>query len=184
MKVFNNVEIGFPKRNNVTDDVDIGSNAIIRSGTTIYEDVHIGDDFETGHGVLIRENTSIGDRVRIGSYSVIEGNVCIEDDVNIQSMVFISKNSVVGRGTFIGPCVVVTNDKYPMCVVGELKGAVIGEEAVIGAASVLLPGITIGTRSFVAAGSLVTRDVPDKMMAIGRPAGMVKRPKQMQRLEK
>lgn len=184
MKVFNNVEIGFPKRNNIfeSDDVDIGSNPLIRSGTTIYEDVYIGDDFETGHGVVIREHTTIGDRVRIGTYSIIEGHVCIEDDVNIQSMVFISKNSIVGRGTFIGPCVVVTNDKYPMCVVGELKGAVIGEDAIIGASSVLLPGVKIGDRSFVAAGALVAKDVPDDMMAIGHPAKIVELPRQMKRV--
>ena len=74
-----------------------------------------------------------------------------------------------------------TNDRYPPTGKPELKGPVLEEESVIGAKAIILPGINIGKGAAVAAGAVVTRDVPKGMMAIGSPAKLRKLPREMVR---
>ena len=173
-QIFEPVTLGFPSRENFSKPdfagVTIGKNAVIRSGTIIYCDVSIGDDFQSGHNVMIREKTTIGDRVAIGTASVIEGNTTIGNHVSIQSMVYIPTNTRIEDHVFIGPNAVLTNDRYPPTSIGGLNGPVIREGAAIGANTTLLPGVCIGEGALVAAGSVVTRDVPSRMLAIGSPA--------------
>lgn len=173
-RIFDPLTLGFPSREHLDKDVypgtSIGKNALLRSGGIFYSDVVIGDDFSSGHYVLIRERTRIGDRVAIGSYTIIEGEVTIGDDVRIQSGVFIPTNTRIGSQVFIGPHSVLTNDKYPPTGKPALEGPTIDDGAVIGANTTILPQIHLGTGSFVAAGAVVTRDVPPRTMAIGSPA--------------
>jgi acetyltransferase-like isoleucine patch superfamily enzyme len=172
--IFEQVTLGFPSRNNLTkkdfSGTTIGKNAIIRSGTILYCDVVIGDDFQTGHNVMIREKTRIGDRVAIGTGTVIEGHTVIGNDVSLQSMVYIPTETTIGDHVFIGPNAVLTNDRYPPTRTGDLKGPVIKNHAAIGANTTILPGVCIGESALIAAGSVVTRNVPDHMLAIGSPA--------------
>nr|WP_320162447.1 DapH/DapD/GlmU-related protein [uncultured Methanoregula sp.] len=179
-RIFEPVTLGFPSRANMgktgfTGTV-IGKNAILRSGTIIYCDVIIGDDFQTGHNVMIRENTKIGDRVAIGTATVIEGNVIIGCDTSLQSMVYIPTETRIGNHVFIGPNTVMTNDRYPPSH-GQMEGPTIGDHAAIGANATILPGVCIGEGALIAAGSVVTRDVPDHMLAIGSPAKLRDLPK-------
>jgi len=177
--IFNNVVLCFPTRDNITrsmigreiepNDLYIGEFSIIRPGTIIYEGVHLGERFESGHGVMIRENTVVGKNVRVGSYSVLEGDITIGDDVNIQSFVYIPKHTKIGNNVFIGPRVTFTNDKYPPFG-KDMIGATISDNVSIGANVTILPGITIGENSFIAAGAVVTKDIPPLSMAIGFPA--------------
>ena len=92
-------------------------------------------------------------------------------------MVYIPTNTTIGDHVFIGPNAVLTNDRYPPS--GCLEGPVIKTGAAIGANATILPGVCIGEGAFVAAGSIVTRDVPDHMMAIGTPARIKELPKEM-----
>jgi acetyltransferase-like isoleucine patch superfamily enzyme len=171
---FNNTTLGFPSKDNLvkTDfrGAVIGKKGVIRSGTIIYSDVWIGDNFSSGHNVLIRENTRIGNNVSVGSSSIIEGRCTIGDNVSIQSMVYIPTDVTIEDNVFIGPNVVLTNDKYPPKGGENLQGPVIGEGASLGANSTILPGIKIGRGSLVAAGAIVTKDVPGNKLAIGSPA--------------
>lgn len=173
-RIFEPVTLGFPSWDNMTKKdyvgTTIGKNAVIRSGAVFYCDVVIGDDFQTGHNVIIREKTTIGNRVAVGTNTVIEGHTLIGSDVSLQSMVFIPTNTKIGDHVFIGPNAVLTNDRYPPSRIGSLKGPVIKNHAAIGANTTILPGVCIGERALVAAGSIVTRDVPDHMLAIGTPA--------------
>ena len=155
--------------------------SVLRSGTIIYCDVVIGDDFQTGHNVIIREKTAIGNKVAIGTSTVIEGNCSIGSNVSLQSMVYIPTDTIIGDGVFIGPNAVLTNDRYPPTGIGGLQGPKIRDGAAIGANSTLLPGVCIGKGALVAAGSIVTRDVPDRMLAIGAPARIRDLPRQMKR---
>ena len=139
----------------------------------------IGNQFQCGHNVLIREKTQIGDRVAIGTSTVIEGNVTIGSDVNLQSMVYIPTNTTIGDHVFIGPNAVLTNDRYPPTGIGGLKGPVIRNYVAIGANTTILPGICIGEGSLVAAGAIVTHDVPAHMLAVGAPAKICKLPKEI-----
>ena len=179
--IFEPVTIGFPSRENIGKTSftgsTIGHHAILRSGTIIYCDVIIGDNFQSGHNTLIREKTHIGNRTAIGTATVIDGNSRIGNDVSLQSMVYIPTNTTIGDQVFIGPNAVLTNDRYPPS--GSLKGPIIKTGAAIGANTTILPGVCIGEGAFVAAGSIVTRDVPDHMMAIGTPARIKELPKEM-----
>jgi len=182
-RFFEPVTLGFPSRENLAKTgfpgTTIGKNAIVRSGTVLYCEVVIGDDFQTGHNVMIREKTWIGDRVAVGTGTVIEGYSTIGNDVSLQSMVFIPTETHIGDHVFIGPNAVLTNDRYPPRRIGGLKGPTIKNGAAIGANATLIPDICIGEGALVAAGAIVTRDVPDHMLAIGSPAKIKNLPHKM-----
>ncbi len=182
-QVFEPVTLGFPSRERI-DQSDypgtvIGKNAVLRSGTIIYCDVQIGDGFQCGHNVLIRERTLIGDGSAIGSSTVIEGSCTIGDRARIQSLVYIPTNTTIGSGVFIGPNAVFTNDRYPPTGKPSLIGPSLGDNSVIGANVTLLPGVRVGEGAAVAAGAVVTRDVPAGMLAIGVPARLRSLPGEM-----
>ncbi|NMB79941.1 MAG: N-acetyltransferase [Methanomicrobiales archaeon] len=182
-RIFEPVTLGFPSRDNFgkTDfsGTTLGNNAVLRSGTILYCDVIIGDDFQTGHNVIIREKTTIGNHVAIGTSTVIEGNCRIGNNVSLQSMVYIPTDTIIEDAVFIGPNTVLTNDRYPPTRIGGLKGPYIKKGAAIGANTTLVPGVIIGEGALVAAGAVVTRDVPDHTLAIGSPARIKDLPRQM-----
>ena len=181
--IFEPVTLGFPSRDKMQKTgfigTTIGKNPVIRSGTILYCDVIIGDFFQTGHNVVIREETRIGDRVSIGTATVIDGHTTIGNDVSLQSRVYIPTNTRIGNHVFIGPNAVLTNDRYPPTRIGGLDGPNVMDGAAIGANATLLPGVCIGEGALVAAGAIVTRNVPDHMMAIGAPAKIRELPKIM-----
>ncbi|UCG02023.1 MAG: N-acetyltransferase [Candidatus Heimdallarchaeota archaeon] len=150
----------------------IGSYAVIRSGTIIYADVEIGDYFQTGHNVMIREMTKIGNRVVVGTNSVIDGNVEIGNFVKIETNVYIPTHMKIGNHVFIGPGAVFTNDKYPQRLRDEYEpnGPILEDSVTVGANSAILPGIRIKEGAIIGAGSVVTKDVPPWNFAIGNPA--------------
>ena len=150
----------------------IGDRAIIRSGTVVYGDVKIGDDLRTGHNVLIREHTTIGDNVLIGTNAIVDGHVHIGNNVKVESNVYIPSHTRLGNYVFLGPGAVLTNDKYPQRLRDEYtpRGPALEDSTSVGANATILPGITIGKGSMVAAGSVVTRDVPPWSLAIGVPS--------------
>ena len=153
----------------------IGKNPLIREPTIIYPDNVIGDNFQTGHFVVIRQNNRIGNNVSIGIHSDVAHDVVIEDNVRIHSKCFIPEYSIIKKNAWIGPCVVLTNDKYPNSIDGKsnLKGPIIEEYAKIGANSTILPGVKIGKYALIGAGTVVVNDVPDYAIIVGNP-GKVK----------
>ncbi|HEY41101.1 MAG TPA: N-acetyltransferase [Dehalococcoidia bacterium] len=150
-------------------ELEIGENAIIRSGSVIYSQVQIGNNFRGGHNILIRENTEIGDNVLVGTNAVVDGDCRIGNNVSIQTGVYVTRHTVIEDDVFMGPYCVTTNDKY-MFYGAELKGPIIKEGARIGANATLLPGIVIGRGAVVGAGAVVTRDVTDGEVVVGNPA--------------
>ncbi len=162
----------------------LGKNPLIRSNSIIYNDVEVGDNFKTGHGVTIREKTTIGNNVLIGTNTIIEGHCSIGNNVSIQSNVYLPTNTIIEDHVFIGPCACFTNDKYPIRVDFDLKGPIIKCGASIGANSTFLSNIEIGEGAMVAAGAIVTMDVPDYFLAIGAPARIKPLPKHLKKLNK
>lgn len=149
----------------------IGKNAKIRAGSIIYADVSAGDFFQTGHHAMIRENTRIGDHVVIGTNTVIDGNVAIADFVKIESNCYICTHVTIGTRVFLGPNVTLLNDKYPLKMRDSYKpqGPAIEDGVTLGGGVVVLPGVRVGAGSFVAAGAVVTKDVPPKSFVKGVP---------------
>ncbi len=150
-------------------ELSIGRNSIIRSGAIIYSGVRIGDDFRGGHNILIRENTEIGNNVLVGTNSVIDGDCKIGNNVSLQTGVYVTRYTIIEDRVFLGPQCVTTNDKY-MEYGTELKGPLIKEGAKIGANATILPGLTIGQKTIVGAGAVVTENTADNEIVAGNPA--------------
>ena len=164
--------IGIPFKDYQGEKTIIGEGAHIRSHTTIYAGNIIGKNFQTGHKASLRELNTIGNDVSIGTHSIVEHHVLIEDGVRIHSQAFIPEFCILRKHCWIGPCVTLTNAKYPQSpnVKNELKGCVIEEHAKIGANTTILPGITIGANSLVGAGSVVTKNIKAHWASAGNPA--------------
>lgn len=168
--------VGYPYRGMPPGEItEIGEGALIRSHTVIYAGNRIGRNFQTGHGAFIRECNMIGDNVSIGTRTVVEHHVIIEDGVRIHSQAFIPEYTHLKRGCWVGPCVVITNARYPLSprAKEELRGAVVEPEAKIGANATLLPGVRVGRNALVAAGAVVVKDVPDGAVVAGNPAVII-----------
>lgn len=140
----------------------------------IFPGVDIGEETRLGNFVLIRTDTRIGCRCTIGSNVDIEGDVIIGEDVSLQSFCYITRGVVIEDCVFCGPRVTTMNDrricyKRPMLEFVP-AGPRICRAARVGGGSILLPGVTIGENAFVGAGSVVTRDVPDRTIVVGNPA--------------
>lgn len=152
--------------------LECGSGVIVRGHTVIYRGVRIGRGVMFGHGVLVREHSVVGDSVSVGSHTVLEHCVLLEDRVRIHSNCFIPEWSVIREAAWIGPGTVVTNARYPNRpdTKQNLEGVEIKEGAIVGAACVLLPGVTIGAGATVGAGAVVVRDVREGDTVVGNPA--------------
>lgn len=161
-------------------ETQVGDQATIRSGTIVYEDVQIGDGFTTGHNVVVREDTTIGDNVLLGTNTVVDGACTIGTDVSCQTNVYVPRETEIGDSVFLGPAAVLTNDRYPIRTDDGLAGPTIEDDVSIGANATILPDVTVGRGSFVAAGSIVTDDVPPETLAVGAPATFQALPAELQ----
>jgi acetyltransferase-like isoleucine patch superfamily enzyme len=150
----------------------IGPGATIRPFTTIYGGSTFGARLQTGQGASIREDNQVGDDVSIGTNAVLEFGNRIGDRVRIHSGCFLELVTIEDD-VFVGPNVVFTDDMHPMnCPrYAECRGGpVVRRLARIGANSTILPGVTIGENALVGAGSVVVHDVPAGVVVVGNPA--------------
>jgi len=159
---------GFAIHDEASSGARIGKECIVRSGTTVYERVSLADNCQTGHNVLLREDTTIGLGSRVGSLTILDGKVSVGQKVNIQSGAYLPPETVVEDNVFIAPCVTVTNDLYPPSP--RFSGVTLRKGSVICANALLIAGVTVGENSIVAAGAVVTRDVPSEKVVMGAPA--------------
>ncbi|RLF19559.1 MAG: N-acetyltransferase [Thermoprotei archaeon] len=166
----------------ISNGARIGSRCIIRRGTIIYEDVIIGNEVETGHNVLVREKSTIGNGTKIGTATVIDGRVKIGKNVSIQTGVYIPPFTEIGDNVFLGPYVRITNDKYPPSK--RLRGVRIQNNAIVGCGAILIAGIEIGEGAVIAAGAVVTKDVPAESVVAGVPAKIIGNREEYERKKK
>ena len=139
----------------------IDDGALIGNGTKIWHFCHISSAASIGQNCTIGQNVYIGPKVTIGDGVKIQNNVSIYEGVTIEDDVF------------IGPSVVSTNVKEPRAYIDQknrfLK-TLIKRGATIGANSTVVCGITVGERSMIGAGSVVTKDIPTMQLWYGNPA--------------
>jgi acetyltransferase-like isoleucine patch superfamily enzyme len=165
-----------PARTIASPQLRIGGNARVRSGTVVYLGSTIGDGLETGHGVVIREENRIGNRFRIWSHSVIDYGCRIGEDVQIHCHVYVAQFTVIEDHVFIAPGTVLANDFHPGCDRSRecMRGPVIRRGARIGVNVTILPYVEIGEGALIAAGSVVTKDVPPEAVVTGNPGRATK----------
>ncbi len=153
---------------------------MIHPTADVSADAKIGAGTRVWHYAQIREGAVVGEECIIGKGVYIDRDVVVGNRVKIQNQACLYRGLRVDDGVFIGPHVVFANDRYPRAISkeGRLLGGDdwrpesthVGHGASIGAGSVVLPGVSIGRWAMVAAGSLVSRDVPDQALVMGRPA--------------
>lgn len=158
-----------------------GAECRIRAGTIIYGDVAAGDYLQTGHHVMIREQTTIGDHVVVGTNTVCDGQTSIASFVKIESNCYIPTHCKIGTRVFLGPGVVLTNDRYPLKLRDQYRpeGVILEDGVTLGGGVVVCPGVTVGQDSFVAAGAVVTADVPPASLVAGVPGRVRELPEKL-----
>ncbi len=155
----------------------------ISSSAEVHPSANLGSGTKIWHAAQIREFVEIGASCSVGSMTYVGPNVKIGNNVKIQNSCLIYDPCVLGDGVFLGPNVVITNDKYPRAVNSDLSlksqddwnpvGVDICEGASIGAGAICIAPLVVGKWSMVAAGAVVTRDVPEYGLVAGVPARRV-----------
>lgn len=133
---------------------------------------NIGKDTRIWQYAIVLEGAVIGDHCNINCHTFIENKVVIGNNVTVKAGVYLWDGIEIHDNVFIGPNVTFTNDKYPRSKKHpeNFQSTVIGRNASIGAASIILGTVKIGAFAMIAAGSLVTKDVPDHALVMGCPA--------------
>lgn len=140
----------------------------IGKGVIIGRNVQFGKDVTIWNYVVIGDNTKIGDGTRLGSFCDIGRDVIIGKNCIIQAHITISNECRLGNNVFIGPNSSLLNDKFPhsRC----LTPSIVKDNVVVGGCVTILPNVTINENAVVAAGSVVTKDVPRGTLVRGVPA--------------
>jgi UDP-2-acetamido-3-amino-2,3-dideoxy-glucuronate N-acetyltransferase len=151
----------------IADDCMIGAMVVIYRGCTLHTKVMVADL------ASLRENVVVGEYTIIGRGVTVENKVTIGSRCKLETEAYITALSEIGDGCFIAPEVTFTNDNFLGRTKDRFKhhkGVTMRRGARIGANVTVLPGLTLGEDALVAAGSIVTRDVPARMVVMGSPA--------------
>ena len=151
----------------ISNDVKLGKNVKIFPFTNLYG-CEVGDETKIGTFVEIQKESIIGSKCKISSHT------------------FICSGVTIGNGCFIGHGVMFINDNYPRSVnkKGKIEGKedwsgryvqiTIGNNVSIGSNATILGGIMIGDDALIGAGSVITKDVPSGVIVAGNPAKILK----------
>jgi acetyltransferase-like isoleucine patch superfamily enzyme len=152
----------------VKDTAQVADSAALGDGTTVWELAQIRENAVLGTGCIVGRGAYVGAGCQLGN------------NVKLQNYALVYEPATLGDGVFIGPAAVLTNDEYPRSVDpdGNLKRGAdwtpvrveVGEGASVGARAVCVAPVKVGRWALVAAGAVVTRDVPDFALVAGVPA--------------
>jgi UDP-2-acetamido-3-amino-2,3-dideoxy-glucuronate N-acetyltransferase len=152
----------------ISADADVDASARVSDSATIWGFVQV------------REDAEIGANCVIGRGAYIDAGVIVGANCKIQNDALIYAPASLDDGVFIGPGAVLTNDTFPRAINPdgsqksgadwEMVGVKVRKGAAIGARAVVLGGLEVGEWALVAAGAVVTRDVPAYALVVGVPA--------------
>jgi acetyltransferase-like isoleucine patch superfamily enzyme len=156
--------------------LELGERVTVCSGAVVFAGARIGDRAILGDQSYVRERTEVGPDTVIGRGSAIDNDVSIGARCKIQTMVYVTAHSLIEDDVFVGPCAMTTNDDTMARHDADydLRGATLRRACRIGGGAVLTPGVEVGEEGFVAAGALVTRDVPPRGVVLGVPARVIR----------
>lgn len=151
----------------------IGNECLIGAQVTVYVGCTIGNNVLIADSAAVREDVTVGEYTIIGRSCTIENFTTIGKKCKLETNSYITAYSTIEDYCFIAPGVVTTNDNY----LGRteerfkhFKGVTLRKGARVGGGAVILPGIEIGEDALIAAGAVVTKDVPAKVIYVGMPA--------------
>jgi acetyltransferase-like isoleucine patch superfamily enzyme len=150
--------------------VSVGAGAVVFAGASVGPDAILGDQ------TFVRERARIGEGSVIGRGSVVDNDVVVGARVRVQTNVYLTAFTLIEDDVFVGPGAITTNDDT-MARHGDetpVRGARLRRACRVGGGTVLTPGVEIGEEAFVAAGAVVTRDVPARAVVMGVPARVVR----------
>jgi acetyltransferase-like isoleucine patch superfamily enzyme len=154
----------------------VGSGATICAGAVVVAGARIGSGAVVGDQAHVRERAVIGEGTVVGRGSQVDADVRVGDRVKIQTGCYITGFSELEDDVFVGPGVTLTNDDamgrhHPE---QRLRGAILRRACRVGGGVVIVPGVEVGEEAYVAAGAVVTRDVPPRAVVMGVPAQQVR----------
>lgn len=155
----------------------IGECVTIGAGCVVYCGAEIADGAFFGDLATVREDVKIGAGTIIGRGATVENKVSIGKKCKIESNAYITAMSTIEDYCFVAPCVAFSNDNFLGRTEERKKhfgGPILRKGARIGAGAVLLPGVEVGEDALVAAGSVVTKNVPPRVIVMGAPAKLLR----------
>lgn len=152
------------------------NNSDIGTGTQVEDFVSI-DDCKIGKNCHIWRfvnmyGAEIGNECMIGTFTEIQENVSMGANSRIQSHSFVCSLVDIGQDVFVGHGVQFTNDRHPPSDSENWESTTVGDGAVIGSNSTILP-VDIGEEAMIGAGSVVTENVPPNAIVAGNPAQVI-----------
>jgi len=161
----------------IEDDVEIGDNVTLGNFVRIMPGTRIGNDVDIMDYVKLMNDTKIGNKCKIDDYVNTSGYVDIGNNVRIKRGSMIGQAVKIEDDVWIGSNITTTRIKYPKVISEETENEewiVIKKGSMIGSASVLLAGTTIGEGAVVAASATITKDCDAYGIYIGSPAKLVR----------
>ncbi|MFP5333962.1 MAG: acyltransferase [Actinomycetes bacterium] len=156
----------------------------VHESADVADGVRLGDGTTIWHLAQVREGAHLGESCIVGRGAYVGAGVVLGDRCKLQNYALVYEPAVLGDGVFIGPAAVLTNDVFPRSVdpQGNLKrgddweqvGVTVADGASVGARAVCVAPVRIGRWAMVAAGAVVTKDVPDFALVAGVPARRIK----------
>lgn len=155
-----------------SEPLEVAEGATICAGAVVVAGARIGPLAVVGDQAHVRERAVVSEESVVGRGSQVDWEVSIGARVRIQTGCYIAGRSVVEDDVFIAPGVVTTNDRHAARHGPEysMEGVALRRACRVGGGAVLLPGVEVGEEAFVAAGAVVTRDVPARAVVMGVPA--------------
>jgi acetyltransferase-like isoleucine patch superfamily enzyme len=156
--------------------LELGVGASVGTGSVVFAGSSVGAHAILGDQCFVRERSAIGERSVIGRGSVVDNDVLVGARVRVQTNVYLTAFTIVEDDVFVGPGAITTNDHTMARHEPEMpmRGATLRRACRVGGGAVLTPGVEIGEEAFVAAGAVVTRDVPARAVVMGVPARVVR----------
>lgn len=151
----------------------IKDGCLIGAGVVVYRGCSIGEKVMLADMSSVREHVSIGDYTIIGRGVTVENKVKIGSRCKIETEAYITALSEIEDGCFVAPEVTFTNDNFLGRTKDRFKyhkGVTMKRGARVGANVTFLPGVVVGEDALIAAGSVVTKDVPARKIVMGSPA--------------
>lgn len=157
--------------------LEVAGGCMIGAGAVVYRGAKLGERVLVADGAAVRERVTIGERTIVGRGVTVENDCTIGCFVKLETACYITAYSVIENRVFVAPLVATANDRFMGRTEERLKhfkGVTVRRGGRIGLAALVLPGVTIGADGVVAAGSVVTRDVPPGKLVMGSPARVVR----------